>query len=69
MSFQPDMIWQYAQFLKEKYHQKNSENVEIYASSKVSLKGRPSQTFINPKLDIAKVNNLDEMYSFVMKLE
>ncbi|WP_083264973.1 HTTM domain-containing protein [Urechidicola croceus] len=44
MSFQPDMIWQFAQFIKEKYSTKNMDDCSIYVVSKVSLNGR---TFTN----------------------
>lgn len=46
----PCMIWQYVQFLKEKY----PENSEIYANVNVSLNFRKSQPLIDPKYDMAK---------------
>lgn len=69
MSFQPDMIWQYAQFLKEKYHKKGFENVEIYVNSRVSLNGRPSQMYINPKTDLTKVKSIDAIYNELLPLK
>lgn len=69
MSFQPDMIWQYAQFLKEKYTQKGITDISIYVMSKVSLNGRPSQTFVNPKTDLCSLQHVDEIYNFVRPLK
>ncbi len=44
----PDMIWQYAQFLKREYGAK-----EVYADVQVSLNGRPAQPYIDPKVNLA----------------
>ncbi|WP_232834917.1 HTTM domain-containing protein [Pleomorphovibrio marinus] len=44
----PDMIWQYAQYLKTEYAAK-----EVYADVKVSLNGRPLHPFIDPGVDLA----------------
>ncbi len=49
---QPDMIWQYAQYLKEKY-KREGKDVEVYARSKCGLNGRKYQTFIDPETDLA----------------
>jgi hypothetical protein len=68
MSFQPDMIWQYAQFLKEKYTQKGIENVSVFVDARVSLNGRISQSFINPKKDLTEIKKVDKMYDYVLKL-
>jgi len=67
-SFQPDMIWQYAQYLKKEYHNKGYPNIEIYAHSKVALNGRASQPFINPKQDLLKVTHINHIYKHVLPL-
>lgn len=69
MSFQPDMIWQYAQFLKKKHNKEGRNNLSIYVDSKVSLNGRPSQTYINPEIDLTALKNVDEVYSHIIKLK
>ncbi len=69
MSFQPDMIWQYAQFLKEKYTNKEVTNCSIYVTSKVALNGRFSQTFINPKTDLVSLKSVDEIYNYIVPLK
>jgi hypothetical protein len=51
----PDMIWQFVQLLKKKYAAEGKPNLEMYAVSEASLNGRPYQTFIDPTVDLAKV--------------
>jgi vitamin K-dependent gamma-carboxylase len=50
----PDIIWQYAGFLKEQYKLKGYHNVEIYAFTKVSLNGRKPQALIDSTVNLAK---------------
>jgi hypothetical protein len=47
MATRPDMAWQYVQRLKEEFLQKGHKNVEIYATSDVSLNGRNYQPLID----------------------
>ena len=57
MSTQPDFILEYAQFLA-KYHQtKGIENPEIYVDSYVALNGRSSQPYIDPTVDLTKIQD------------
>ncbi|MDO6800951.1 HTTM domain-containing protein [Wenyingzhuangia sp. 1_MG-2023] len=49
---QPDVIWQYAQYLKQEEAKKGHE-IKVFCISKKSLNGRPSKTFIDPKVDLA----------------
>lgn len=64
MSTQPDMILQYAAFLKEKYadtlltygaQKIHLQNPSIHANIFVSLNGRPSQLFISKKRDLTQI--------------
>ncbi|THD69633.1 HTTM domain-containing protein [Robertkochia marina] len=49
----PDVIWQFAQHLKEKYAAQGRD-VEVYVSrSGVSVNGRPYQPFVDPETDLA----------------
>lgn len=52
MSFQPDMILEYAHFLGDHFRSQGYQNIGIYAESYVSLNGRPSQELIDPKVDL-----------------
>ncbi|MCA9946454.1 MAG: HTTM domain-containing protein [Anaerolineales bacterium] len=52
MSFQPDMIVQFAHFLAEQYPQA----VEVRAEAFVSWNGRPSRLLIDPTINLAAAN-------------
>jgi hypothetical protein len=54
MSTQPDMILQFAHYLGNQYREKGFEQVEVYCTSKLSLNGRRSKTYIDPKVDLMK---------------
>lgn len=69
MSFQPDMIWQFAQYLNQEFNENSTKNLSVYVKSKVSLNGRGSQTFIDPKVDLLKVKSVDEVYATVVPLD
>lgn len=62
MATQPDMIIQYARILKTYYNGRKLEfagqqfvieNPEVYAQIYVSLNGRPSQLFVDKKVDLS----------------
>jgi hypothetical protein len=69
MSFQPDMIWQYAQYLASLYRSKGIENPEIYVEATVAINGRRSQSFIEPSLDLTSLDNVDAVYDYVEPLK
>lgn len=68
MAFQPDMIWQYAQYLKRIYLEKGLMAPKVYVDCWVSLNGRPSQRYLPADLDLTSVS-IDEIYDFVLKIE
>ena len=49
----PDMIWQFAQYLKEQY-EKEGRKVSIHADIKVQLNNEKRQHFIDPSVDLAR---------------
>ncbi|MDN5202302.1 HTTM domain-containing protein [Fulvivirgaceae bacterium BMA10] len=51
----PDMIWQFVQYLKEHYEGVGKPGVEIYAHGSISLNGRDHRPFIDPNVDLTKV--------------
>lgn len=53
-STKPDVMWQFAQRLKQDFKNKG-EDVAVYINSKVSINGKPYKTLINPEVDIANV--------------
>ena len=62
MSFQPDFILEYAHHVGEYYKKNGLNEIEIYADSYVTLNGRLSRRFIDPK-----VNLLEEKRGFKNK--
>ena len=52
MSFQPDMILEYAHHLGDHFKNQGHRNIGIYAESFVSLNGRSNQQFIDPEVDL-----------------
>ena len=52
MSFQPDMIIEYAHYIGDTYKKKGFKDVSVYAESYVTLNGRPSQRFVDPEVDL-----------------
>ncbi len=56
LATKPDVIWQFAQFLKKKYKEEEQKDIEVYAvNSRVSINGKPMRTFIDPTQDLAAV--------------
>ncbi|MFN0049340.1 MAG: HTTM domain-containing protein [Cytophagales bacterium] len=53
MAMQPDMILQFAHFLKKYYENKGINSAKITAEIHVTLNGRPSKLLIDPKIDLA----------------
>ncbi|WP_299990779.1 HTTM domain-containing protein [uncultured Pontibacter sp.] len=51
----PDMIWQFAQFLKLEYQKKGIANPEVYAISHISLNGYPPHPIVDPTVDLAAI--------------
>lgn len=49
----PDMILQFAHFLKEKYQEEGSD-ISVYAEIEAQLNDRPYQTYIDPSVDLAR---------------
>ena len=50
----PDFIWQFVQRLKQKFANEG-KLVSIYATSYVSVNGKPSKKLINPEVDLSEV--------------
>jgi hypothetical protein len=51
----PDLMWQFARFLARHYAAEGRAPVEVRVRSRVSLNGRPPQTFVDPEVDLAAV--------------
>lgn len=53
MSFQPDMILQFARHIAEDYRQKGWKAPAVFVESYVTLNGRPGTQFIRPDVNLA----------------
>ena len=69
MSFQPDFILQFAHFLAEEYKKKGYEEPAVYADCYVALNGRRSQRYINPKIDLTKVHEEQNVLDWLMPFD
>lgn len=54
MATQPDMIVEYAHYLRDHFANQGHQNVEVYVESYVTLNGALSKPYINPKVDLGK---------------
>ena len=57
MSFQPDFIVEFAQFLGDYYTEKGINNVEVYVDAFATLNGRKSERLIDPKTNLYGIKN------------
>jgi len=57
MATQPDMMVDYAKFLKAEYEKKGFKNPIIRAQSYVTINGSGSREFIDPTVDLSNENN------------
>ena len=68
MGGDPDMILEFARFLKSVYEKKGYEKVEVYALAMVSLNGRPLQPLIDPGVNLAEEKRSLCHYPWIMPL-
>jgi len=55
MAISPDIIWQYAQRIKNEFAKRGFVHVEIYAIGSVSLNRGPYRPLVNPAVNLADV--------------
>jgi hypothetical protein len=55
MSTQPDMILQYAHYLKQVYEHKNWKDVKVYVKSYVTINGSGTRPFVNDTVDLTSI--------------
>ena len=51
----PDMVLQFAHYLRDRWHQRGEPDVAVYAHVQASLNRRKTQPFIDAKVDLSKV--------------
>jgi hypothetical protein len=52
MSTQPDMILQFAHFIKDQYYRNNIKNIEVYVECYTVLNGKPARLLIDPSINL-----------------
>jgi len=57
MAMQPDMILQFAHFLKQHYEKQGVSDPAVRAEVYVTLNARPSQLLIDPNIDLTKLSD------------
>ena len=57
MATQPDMIIEYAHYLRDHFTNQGHQNIEVYVESYVTLNGALSKRFIDPEVDLTKESN------------
>lgn len=65
----PDMILQFAHFLRDEYQKKLNSPVAVYASSQISLNGRPKKEIIKPGTNLAREERTLSHYKWIEPLE
>ena len=69
MATQPDMILQYAHFLKKKYQEQGIRNPEIRVESYVTLNGSGSRLFIDKTIDLTKIKESFRNKTWILPFE
>lgn len=57
MAMQPDMILQFAHFLKKHYEAQGVQQVKVRAEVYVTLNARPSKLLVDPQLDLTTIQD------------
>ncbi|RYU92701.1 HTTM domain-containing protein [Emticicia agri] len=66
MSTQPDMLLQYAHFLRDYYAQHGFESPQVYVDSYVTLNGRMGKPLVSPETDLAKKEDSFQHKSWIL---
>ncbi len=53
LSTSPDIIWQYAQYIKKGFEKKGYQGVQVFAIGSVSLNRNPARPMVDPGADLA----------------
>lgn len=65
----PDLMLQFAHFLRDHYRNLWSSEVSVFASSRVSLNGRPKKEMIRPGTDLAREERSLLNYEWILPLD
>lgn len=68
MATQPDMIVQFAHFVKSLGMELEMANPKVFADSWVTINGKPSQRFMDPSVDLGQIKTNDA-WKYVLPLD
>ena len=68
MSFQPDFILEYANYLGDYYKNKGHQNIQVFADSFVALNGRRSQRFVDKDFNLYGVKESFKNKKWILPL-
>ena len=57
MAGQPDLVLQLAHHIAREFRERRGGDVEVRAEALVSLNGRPARPMIDPRVDLAKMDD------------
>lgn len=66
MASQPDLVVQLARHIRDDLQRNGHRSVSVHAASRVSLNGRRSAPFIDPTVDLARVDDSLDLRSIVL---
>lgn len=66
MNTQPDMILQFAHFLRDQYQAEYNAEVEVFVESYATINGKGSRPFINPEVNLATIKNSYQHKNWVL---
>ena len=69
MSFQPDFILQYAQFLADHFEKDGHQNIEVYVENYVALNGRKSVPYLNPRVNLLNFADSFKHKTFILPFQ
>lgn len=69
MADQPDLMLQFAHFLKAEYEKKGYRNPEVYVGSQCSLNGRIPQQLVRPEINLAEEKRSLLPYKWIVPLK
>jgi len=69
ISFQPDLILQFAHFLKKHYRQQGLSDVSVRAQVYVTMNGEKARLYFNPELDLTQIKDSWKPYDWLYSYE
>lgn len=68
MPTRPYLLWQFAQFLSQRYTKPGEKPAEVYVESRLSVNGRKVQRLVDPTVNLAEVEISETRPSWVFPL-